>query len=475
MVKSSGTKGLYHESFYPASHTMFASPGAVVLNSGHLSMSEFTETFLCLGPSQWPIVRNGSEVRISPATQLRAGELVVFSGRGTRICHRLLKSKREGEKTLWLTKGDANLNADGWIAENQIAGRVIAVNGRSVNHLAFSVASFLLFSHSWIQHHLYQFIFFSRVGKKIGLLRIRFIPRPIFIPLYRRLSAPWNFLSDRKWILRLHSALINFTKPPQRIGLRLVLDNSDYGYAYLYEDLFCRNDGAPFHTCRIAGSPPVRALDLGGGHGRITFALAEKGADVCLVDNSKTMLESAGRRRLKLDDSVKNRVTLVEQDIRRLELNTIFDRIFSVNNGLEHVGGQTSVVETLKRLRSHLSEKGEMFVEVHRLAFWEASNDWKTGVWENQGEGIAVSDRKYDLYGRTLPGKKPAEVVWEHAISTHRFRWKLLHTTITLFSQEEWEAMFQTSAWRVEDCWGAWNGTKASDALPKVIFRLTPK
>lgn len=162
-------------------------------------MSTTRETFLCLGPSQWPVLRNGLVIRVAKFAnnELRAGDLVVFSKSGSRICHRLLKVNRNGDESLWLTKGDANLNVDGWISEGQILGKVVEVNGRPVTHPFFAIPSHLFFWHSLLQHTLYQMIFFSSFGRKLGLLRMKILPRPIFMKMYAKLSAPWIHLLNK--------------------------------------------------------------------------------------------------------------------------------------------------------------------------------------------------------------------------------------------------------------------------------------
>lgn len=159
-------------------------------------MRTSAETLLCLGPSQWPLVQNGSQVQIrrQAGKALRRGSLVVFSKNGIRICHRLLRKKSDPNGTYWLAKGDANLKDDGWICESQVEGMVVSVDGRSVRHPLFAIPSFFFFVHSLLQREAFFLIFQSRVGRRLGRLRMKLFPRPIFMPIYGLLSAPWVFL-----------------------------------------------------------------------------------------------------------------------------------------------------------------------------------------------------------------------------------------------------------------------------------------
>jgi len=60
--------------------------------------------------------------------------------------------------------------------------------------------------------------------------------------------------------------------------------------------------------------PPASVLDVGGGAGHQSFALAQAGYDVTLLDSSPAMLGKAQQRLLRLPVEAQRRVTLVQAD-----------------------------------------------------------------------------------------------------------------------------------------------------------------
>lgn len=434
---------------------------------------------LCLGPSQWPLLRSGNEILIDPNTKalLRPGDLVVYDTRGTRVCHRILARRGTGPMTEWLLKGDANFKVDGWIGHNEVLGRVVRVGNFSVDHPLFAIASRLLYWHSKLQYLAYRSIFDSPLGKRIGYWKYRFYRPPIFSTLFAKLTAPWLSI-NAAWELKSHSLkswrdkIETRLSPPAREGFRLRPHRLDYGHALFYEELFCEGDGAIENLVPLCrGSRAV--LDLAGGAGRLSLALANAGIPTVLVDNSNAMLEIARRRQQTLKPAARTRLQITCQDIRALALPHRFDKLISLNNGLEHVGGAESILETLALLRAHAPPSAEAFIDVHNLPFWERHRaHWKKGVWTQIQKFPLRRNRVRYLWERTAAGSDANEVVWEHAVSTFGWRYRLLKTAIHLFPRETWTGWFRQTGWAITETWGTWSGSASLPEHAKIIFRL---
>jgi len=435
---------------------------------------------LCLGPSQWPLLRNGSEIAVDPTSidALKTGDLVVYDKQGTRVCHRVIFGRGAGSTAQWLIKGDANFKADGWIHHHQIIGRVTRVGQTSVKHPLFSIPSRALFWHSRLQYLTYEAIFNSPVGRRIGFWKYRFYRPPVFSNLFAKVTTPWLQLKiywdskskSREWF---QAKVRNILRPPETVGLRLRPHKLDYGHALFYEEIFCQGDGAIENLISLCRHSRSGVLDLGGGAGRLSMALAGAGIPTVLVDNSKSMLKVANQRHRKLPPGAQGKLEIYLQDIRCLELNRDFDKLISLNNGLEHVGTEDDILQTLKRLRAHASPSAEAFIDVHNLPFWEKHRAlWKKGEWTHlQTFPFRKQPVRY-LWERTSPGSDPAVVVWEHAFSTFCMRYRLSKTSIRIFERKAWISWFERSGWSVVETWGTWAGAPSLTEYPKIIFRL---
>ncbi len=107
------------------------------------------------------------------------------------------------------------------------------------------------------------------------------------------------------------------------------------------------------------GSP---ILELACGTGRVLLPLARKGYRVTGVDISPAMLDVA-RRRVEAA-GLGERVTLVEQDMRRLDLPERFNLVLIAANSFAHLPTQEDQLAALDRIRRHLRPEGLLVMDV---------------------------------------------------------------------------------------------------------------
>ncbi len=121
-------------------------------------------------------------------------------------------------------------------------------------------------------------------------------------------------------------------------------------------------DDLPFYL-RMADDLGSPVLELGAGTGRVTETLARAGHDVVAVDASGAMLARASRR--LAEAGLTERVTLVEGDMRTLELGRTFPLAIAPFNTLMHLYTVTDQDAALARIRAHLDEGGVLAFDLY--------------------------------------------------------------------------------------------------------------
>ncbi len=107
------------------------------------------------------------------------------------------------------------------------------------------------------------------------------------------------------------------------------------------------------------GSP---ILELACGTGRVLLPLARKGYQVVGVDVSAAMLEVA--RRKVAAEGLEERVTLVQQDMRELDLDGHFNLAFVAVNSFMHLLTTDDQLAALGRVRQHLNPDGLLLLDL---------------------------------------------------------------------------------------------------------------
>jgi SAM-dependent methyltransferase len=112
---------------------------------------------------------------------------------------------------------------------------------------------------------------------------------------------------------------------------------------------------------RSAGSP---VLELGCGTGRILIPTAEAGVDVVGLDTSHDMLAIARNKLELLPPHVQKRVRLVDVDMRRFAVDRSFSLVTIPYRAFLHNLAVEDQLETLRRVREHLSDNGRLILNV---------------------------------------------------------------------------------------------------------------
>ncbi|MCB9591865.1 MAG: class I SAM-dependent methyltransferase [Sandaracinaceae bacterium] len=105
-------------------------------------------------------------------------------------------------------------------------------------------------------------------------------------------------------------------------------------------------------------------MELGGGTGRISLALARAGIEVVMVDRMPSMLRRAEARFAKATKAVRERITSVEGDLRDVDLGRTFPLVIGPFNVLQHLYTRQDVERALATVRRHLEEDGRFAFDV---------------------------------------------------------------------------------------------------------------
>lgn len=183
---------------------------------------------------------------------------------------------------------------------------------------------------------------------------------------------------------------------------------------------------------RMVG-PDGAVLELGCGTGRIAIPLAEAGLSVVGVDSSPAMLAEARRRAASLPEGAGGpegkALTLIEGDMRSLDLHRRFAAVILALGGLQHVESMDELVAVLHVVAGHLDDGGIAILDLdaphsddfiagprplveHWTRPWQGGQVTKLVAVDNRpAEGLRRVTFHYDVQ----PGEGPLRRL------THRF------------------------------------------------------
>lgn len=113
---------------------------------------------------------------------------------------------------------------------------------------------------------------------------------------------------------------------------------------------------------------PKRVLELACGSGRVTQPLAklaaQEGFDLVGLDNTSEMLSEACRRREEAPQEVRDRLTLVEADMRHWNACERFDLIVSPCGSMAHLLTLQDQMAAWRQAYDNLKVRGRFMVDV---------------------------------------------------------------------------------------------------------------
>ena len=218
-------------------------------------------------------------------------------------------------------------------------------------------------------------------------------------------------------------------------------------------------------AARVRG--PV--LEYGVGNGRIALPMARHGVEVVGVDHSGPMLGDL-RRRLKGETAdVRERLTVVRGDMRRLKLRRRFPLVVCPFNAALHLYTRPDVEAFLARVRGHLAPRGRFVVDLSMPPLADLARDparpFHAPRFRHPTTGGVVKNREhfdYDAARQVLFVSMEFEPVGAPGDS---WATPLAHRQ---FFPQEWESLLHYNGFHVDRVEGDFHGgplAKESDVM----------
>jgi SAM-dependent methyltransferase len=224
-------------------------------------------------------------------------------------------------------------------------------------------------------------------------------------------------------------------------------------------DAFSSSDAGMRFYLALAGTSPLRILDIGCGTGVLACAFAERGHEVTGIDAADAMLAIARAR------PGCERVTWLNADARTFQLDTRFDLVAMTGHVFQEFLEDGEVRAVLSRARTHLAPGGRLAFETRSPAA-RAWTRWtpEASLRTVQVEGIGTVEVHYNVLG-----VRDGYVDFE---SYHRFgdtepvvnRGELRFMAQPDVARRLTDAGFSDAEW-----YGDWDGAPWEEHSPEII------
>ena len=246
-----------------------------------------------------------------------------------------------------------------------------------------------------------------------------------------------------------------------------------YDHARLYADAHRQvAEDLPFYR-RIAGTGPSRILELACGTGRVALSLAGDGHEVTGVDISEPMLAVA-REEAERSQIPESHFTLLQGDMRKLELDTTFDVVLLPLNGVGHLHADEDLHALFTSVRRHLSADGVFVLHVFRFGSGLApGGDALTSRGAFVSKGFGRSVEWYE--SRQFPEKGIERIIWYFIPDTDIEREPVVsELSLRIHEPEHLCERAGTAGLELAEAYGDFSGNPPSHTRPDWIGLFRP-
>lgn len=236
--------------------------------------------------------------------------------------------------------------------------------------------------------------------------------------------------------------------------------------ASIYDGLNTFLSDLQFYKKWLPKNKDAKILELCCGTGRLTLPIAKDGYNICGVDYTSSMLE---RAKIKASEAGLE-VGFVEADIRTLDLHEKFDLIFMPFNSIHHLYKNEDLFETLKRVESHLNEKGRFLLDcfnptIHYIVQGEKEPEVIAEYTTDDGREVLIRQTMH----------------YENATQINRIKWHYFingefHSTqnmdMRLFFPQELDSYLTGAGFRIIHKFGGFEEEAFNDKSEKQIYVL---
>ncbi len=214
-----------------------------------------------------------------------------------------------------------------------------------------------------------------------------------------------------------------------------------------------------------------KVLELTCGTGRVSIPLLQAGVDLTCVDYSEGMLAVL---RDKLD---KNRLSckVIRMDITELSLQDRFDLILIPFHSLSEIVDKSKHIQTLERIRAHLTERGRFICTLQNPKVRTKSMDGTLKLLgkfptDSGGSLVVQSLLSYDASAQIVHGFQVYEIYNDQNALIDK---RTLEMNFHLFAKTEFEDLIHSTGFQVEELYGGYDYSGFDeDTSPFMIWKL---
>lgn len=240
----------------------------------------------------------------------------------------------------------------------------------------------------------------------------------------------------------------------------------DHVPVYVQRDLSFYIDAA-----RGAGGP---VLELGCGTGRVLLPTAREGVQITGLDRSAGMLSRLREKLAAEPRDVRERVTVVEGDMRELDLGRRFKLVTIPFRGIQHQISIDDQLAVLRGVRSHLAPGGRLVFDVFNPHFALMVNR-DTEEHEDSPRTELPGGRSFRRNARVpsvdfLNQVSQVELIWYVTDPSAREQRYVQSFPMRWFMRSELEHLLARTGFRVIATYGDVDKSPITATSPEMIF-----
>jgi ubiquinone/menaquinone biosynthesis C-methylase UbiE len=210
----------------------------------------------------------------------------------------------------------------------------------------------------------------------------------------------------------------------------------------------------------LAGSEPLRVLDIGCGTGRLALMLAEHGHEVVGVDPATAMLEVARAR------DVDGRVRWIEGDARHIDVGDArFDLIVMTGNVFQVFLTDDDARAVLATARRHLAPGGRLTFETREAS----AREWEEWTPHETREVVSVEGTGNVEVSYVFREQRGELITFDtHHVLPDGSR----HASVSILrlrTRDQVAELLHETGFHDVEWWSDWRGTPFSDGALEIV------
>jgi SAM-dependent methyltransferase len=215
-------------------------------------------------------------------------------------------------------------------------------------------------------------------------------------------------------------------------------------------------------------------LELGCGTGRVTMAITEAGYRVVGLDISERMLERAVEKRARLRREARERVHLVQGDMKRFALGEKFRTIIIPFRPFQHLLETDEQMGCLECVRKHLAPGGHLILDF----FQTDPERMHDGMFQQEamlteydlpgGRHVELSERVAAFHRGVQ--RNDVEMIFRVTHPDGKQERLVMAWTLRYFFRYEVEHLLARCGFRLEQVYGNFDSCPLDDESPEMIF-----